>query len=114
LGNLITKEKSVVNKRNLIIAAVILVIIIAWIIIPQGESIEVPVEIPGDTTAEELYEQAQGFVENRKLVEAKQAYADVLTNHPDYELVEDIQEQLEDVNMEIILSNAIAPEVVVH
>ena len=59
---------------------------------------------PTQKQAQELYQQALK-AKNRKPVEAKKIYQEIIENYPDVENIADIQQELHQLNMDIILSN---------
>ena len=101
------------------IIAVILIGIIAWIVMPQEEATQVPdIEIASSVesgiTAEQLYQRAKELLEDRELLKTKEIYIKILSEYSDYEFMENVQKDLENLNMQIILSNAQSPEAVIH
>ena len=59
---------------------------------------------PVDQQARELYQQAVKLKE-RKPVEARQLYREILEKHPDVDNIAEVQRELHQLNMELILSN---------
>ncbi len=72
------------------------------------------VEEDTDGKALEIYEAAKALRENRDLEKAKQSYQTILTEYPDFEKIELVQSELEDLNMELIFSNAPTNNAVIH
>lgn len=94
------------NKKFGLILGVVLVGILAAVLVfrnPGTESVAAPPS-PSVQQAKELYEKATRL-EDRKPVEAKQAYEEIVNNYPDVENIAEIQTKLHQLNMNIILSN---------
>jgi len=96
-----------------------------WFLIPKKKeargtnAIKVTrtVEVPSDTpkvSGQELYEKATELIKDRELAQAKIVYQKILSQHSDFEDIEKVQKELEDLNMEIIFSNALVDNAVVH
>ena len=75
----------------------------------ETETAGVPVKAVG-----ELYEQASKLRQKGEMMEAKKVYKQIFLEYPDYERIELVQTELEDLNMRIIFSNAPAPQSVMH
>jgi lipoprotein-anchoring transpeptidase ErfK/SrfK len=56
--------------------------------------------------AQQLFEKAQSLREERNLEKARDTYASLIQEYPDFEQVEKAQSDLEDLNMAIVFSNA--------
>ena len=61
-----------------------------------------------------LYEKAKAFKKDRRLEEAKVVYLRMLSNYPSFDHIDQVQADLEDVNMDIIFSNAKTKYAVMH
>ncbi len=59
--------------------------------------------------------QAEQFKKDRDLTKAREIYQKILSEHSDYNDIETIQKDLEDINFSLIVSNSIVPEkTIVH
>jgi len=65
-------------------------------------------------SADVIYKQAVSIKKKGKLLEAKEVYQDLLSEHGDFEDIEKVQEELESLNLEIIFSNTETPQTVMH
>ncbi len=92
------------DKRIIIGGAAVLVIIVI-VMFPKGKESVVEPTVKQDTTGARLYDQASSLKMSGDVVQAKEAYQKILTEHPDFVEVEKVQKELEDLNMKIIFSN---------
>ena len=60
-------------------------------------------------TGAQLYAQASGLKKEGDIVQAKEAYQKILSEHPDVGNVEKVQKELEDLNINMIFSNTPVP-----
>ncbi len=67
-----------------------------------------------DTSAQELYEEALLLKNEGEVLKVKEIYKDIISQYPDFENVERIQQELEDLNMRIIFSNVQTVDSVIH
>ena len=67
-----------------------------------------------DISGMQLYNQAQSFRQNGDLLKSQEAYKKIINEHPDFDKMESVQKELENVNMQIIFSNSPGPETVIH
>jgi len=65
-------------------------------------------------SGQKLYDQAQAHYKERELVKARDAYQKILTEFPDFEEVENVQNEYEKLNMKIIFSNTPTEDKVRH
>ncbi len=66
------------------------------------------------SSAGELAKAAEVFEEQGDLLKARDAYRSIITEHPDYSQIENVQSRLEEVNMEIIFSQRQTPRTALH
>ncbi len=105
-----------VNKRNLIIAGVVLLIVI-FLFIPKNKknSVRGNDAVPEDRiTAQELYRQAVAQYKDGNLIQAKETLRSIISDYPSFENIESVQKELGDLNIEIIFSNALTEDTVMH
>ncbi|MCA9408531.1 MAG: L,D-transpeptidase family protein [Candidatus Omnitrophica bacterium] len=116
------------NRRNLIIGVIVLILIFLWIIRPKNNPNMTPDEnvvavhetqqeeaaAPAKVEIQNLYNQATNLNRNNNLVESKEVYQKILTDYSDYENIDRIQKEYEDINMRLIFSNTPAPQTVIH
>lgn len=100
------------NRRILIIGAVILVGIFMLVNSKKdkNEPVVVTETISGkDMTTKQLYSRASDLKQDGEAVRAKAIYQKILTEHPDFGDIEQVQKELEDLNMKLIFSNTPVP-----
>ena len=104
------------NRRVLIIAVTVAVVVLVWVIFPKAKraGVEVKSSMSSSKTAKELYAQATGLKKDRQLMEAKAIYQKILTEYPNINNVEGIQKELEELNLDIILFGADKTRTVIH
>lgn len=106
------------TKKTWMIAGLIIVVGIAaaGMILPKKKTAVVETKTAGISpkAVGELYEQAAALRQKGEMMEAKQVYKQISSEYPDYEKIESVQTDLEDLNMRIIFSNAPAPQAVMH
>jgi lipoprotein-anchoring transpeptidase ErfK/SrfK len=64
--------------------------------------------------ADELYKQAQALVAEGKTLEARTAYQQIISEHPDFKNIEQAEQELYALNMKLLFSNAQTPVTTVH
>ena len=67
-----------------------------------------------ETSVKELLDEAQKNEAQGDKLKAKEAYAKVVSDHPDYDKIEDVQERLGVLSIGIITSNVQTPQTIVH
>ena len=113
------------RKRILIIVGIFLLGVFAWVGFSSNVKEEKKASSTGGTEAagagkqgaaesQSLYTKALALKQDRKLVEAKELYKQIMSDYPDFEDIEKAEKDLEEINMEIILSNTPAPSAVIH
>lgn len=109
------------DKKNLIIAVVVVGVIAALALAltrkgKTGEDSRLPAgaaHVPKQEVAA-LYQEAVTLKDKGDLVKAKEVYRQILTEHSDYEKIEAVQSDLENVNMRLVFSNIPTAQSVVH
>lgn len=116
------------NNRTLIIGAGVVLAVLIWLglskrndpntIAVQQSSAQAEVyqdqKSPNNSTAQNLYAQANSFLEGNDKVKAKETFQNIITEYPDYENIELIQKKLEGLNLDIIFSNTPTSKSVMH
>jgi len=98
-----------VNKKNIIIAVIVIVIAGVFIMRPkQNPSIQA--QEPSSPQVQELYQHAVKLKKSREMLKSKAVYQEIVKSHPDAENIESIQSELETLNMNIIFSGVEVPE----
>ena len=119
------------KKRTLIISAVLLLGVFAWIALSkEKQSTQALVKNTVSTTkvvssksnksspkntgnsdklAQELYSQALALKADRDLLKAQELLQKISNEYPGFEKIDAVQTDLEDVNMQLILSNTPVP-----
>ncbi len=69
---------------------------------------------PGRSSAQELFNKAMNLKKNSEWAKAKDAYQLIITQYPDYEGVETVSKELEELNMQMITTNIQCPKAIVH
>ena len=108
-------------KKNIsiVIGAVLLVLVI-WLLWPKGRQKESLPDIwqsgaeAKDKTEEQLYQEALKIKNSGDILQARELFKQILIDHPSYENIEAIQNELENLNMRIVFSNAVTADTVVH
>jgi len=66
---------------------------------------------PGqEVSAEQLYVQALDLKKEGEILNAQQKFQKILSDYSDFLAIEKVQKELEDLNMELIFSNSMAPD----
>ncbi len=104
-------------NRNIWIAVVVAVSVGVFIFISgkskNGET-ALQVTAPTAKQAQEMYDQAQK-IENKKPVEAKVLYKEILENYPDMENIAQVQNNLHQLNMDLLFSKeAVEGKTLIH
>ena len=105
------------SKRNLLIGGgILLLVILGGIGISRlyQNGAQESAASAGTLTVKQLYDQAAVLRKDGRMLEAKKLYLQILQDHPDYENMEAMQKELENLNMQIIFSNLVTPETVLH
>ena len=67
-----------------------------------------------EVSVKQLLDEAAKYESNGDKVKAKDAYARVVADHPDYEKIEDVQDHLGVLSIAIITSNTQTPQTLMH
>jgi lipoprotein-anchoring transpeptidase ErfK/SrfK len=108
------------DRRILLIGGAVLGLIVIGIVAFRGgkneggERAASTQSSPTAVQAQELYKQAAALEGRGEKLEAREAYQKILTEYPDYENIEAIQNKLSSTNMEIIFSNLQTPDTTIH
>ena len=96
------------NKRILIIRAAVIAVVLIGVMISKAKKgdFQTGMLAASSKSAKELYSQAVALRKDRQLMKAKNSYQKILSDYPNINNVEGIQKELEDLNLEIILSGA--------
>ncbi len=102
------------NKKILIGAGMVLFLIVLSVVFsprPQRRQVQAT---PSGQSIQSLYQQATVLEKNKEWLEAKNLYETILTNHFDFEKIEEVQKRLENLNLNIIFSNVETPQTIIH
>ena len=107
------------NNRFLIIGVSVAaaVLIVLGIFYSRSSKNNVEAKQPvakSDTSGEKLYSEAEAMKQDNKLGAAKENFQRILAEHPDYENNAAVQKELEQLNMDLIFTNAENPKANVH
>lgn len=96
------------NKKIIYIVLAVLAVALLWFIIPRNKG-NSTAEDQGaqapERGAQELYEKARAYYTNGKLLNAKEYYKRIVTDFANYEKIDVVQKELEDINIQIIFSS---------
>ena len=95
------------KKRFIIIGVIVAALIIAaflFIARKNSASFETEPYKKSHEGAEAIYNKSAGFLKEGKLLEARQAYKELLAEYPDSEFVRKAMAELEELNMKILFS----------
>ncbi len=96
----------------MIIGGIIVISILLGFIVIRGKKAEL--EARTASSAQELLNQATALVKENETLRAKEIYQQIMSDYPDYEGMESVQKELENLNLKIILSNIKTPKTVLH
>ena len=102
------------SRKIIWIAFGVVILSFVWISVSKEKPTDSETTSAQDLTAPQLYERAQAFRKNWDKLKAKEIYQSILTEYPDYENIEQVQKELEDLNMQIIFSNTPTPKTVIY
>ena len=103
------------KKKLLIVAGVVVfLLILKFVSTPRSSTSAAKKNRGSSTEAAVLYQKAMELQEKNDLLEAKTIYDQIMNEHFDFDQIEDVQKNLEDLNMKIILSNVQTPKTVIH
>jgi lipoprotein-anchoring transpeptidase ErfK/SrfK len=113
------------KKRIIVISAVFLLAVFVWIgltkekdktatikVKPKSKTAQVQSKSsPANNSkmAQQLYDEALKLKNDRQLVKAKELLQNISENYPNFDKIDTVQNDLEQVNMNIILSNVPVP-----
>jgi len=107
--------------RNIIIAAAVIIGIFAVLNLPKDrQNSDVvaqenkPTQTESAVMAEQLYSKANDLRKEGEHLKARETYQSILANYSDFENIERVQTDLEDLNMDVIFSNAQTANTVIH
>ena len=103
------------NKKVLIFVIGLIIAIFFMVISTKSkESILKQQEDISVETPQQLYKRAIDHKKNYEKLKAKEIYQKILSDYSDFENIESVQKELEDLNIEIITSNVETPQTVIH
>lgn len=106
------------NQRMImiIVAAVAAAGIVFWLFSSRaGSSIGLKAGSSAtDVPVNQLLEEAAQSETNGDQVKVKEIYNQILTEYPDYDKIEEVQEKLSNLNVNLIFSNTPVPQAVIH
>ena len=110
------------NQRVLLIIGVVVAVVLLGFIAVKNKGIEMPkFKGPSNATAAasggnaaELFEQAAQLEAQGEKLKAKDLYQKIMMEHPDFDKIEEVQNQSNNLNLSIITSNIQTPDTVIH
>ncbi len=104
------------NKKTIVIVAILLVALVVVFASRKGTE-PPPVGREAESsmpTAKELYQDAVDARRSNETVEARTLYKSILSNYPDADNIATVQDELEELNLKLILSNYVPDKTVFH
>ncbi len=102
------------KKRWIVIVAVVILLAIIGMVIAKVKKGALSSSQESSIPVQKLLEQAaQDEAEGDKL-KAKEAYQEIISQHPDYDKIEEIQNKLGSLNTDIIFSTLQTPQTTMH
>jgi lipoprotein-anchoring transpeptidase ErfK/SrfK len=101
-----------VNKRWItIIVTVVAIVLVAVIAVKVKKGMSFgSSSAPAPESVQKLLDQAQQSLAQEDQLKAKEAYQQIISDHPDYDKIEEIQNKLSELNIAIIFSKLQTPE----
>ena len=105
------------SRRNLIIIVIAVIVVFIWmgLFSKKEKTIRDEGAIEGPkVSVQELYDQAVMYKKEGEMVKAKETYQRILSEFSNFNDIETVQKELENVNMQIIFSNVPTEKSVTH
>ncbi len=97
------------------IAFVLVVLVALGMIFSKRKESKNPTDLKAPLKSpQELSQEALSFKKEHEWLKAKEIYGTLMTHYPDYEDMEAVQKNLEEVNLRMIFSNSPSPQTVVY
>jgi lipoprotein-anchoring transpeptidase ErfK/SrfK len=104
-----------VNKRLVIGISVVVLAVLLGINFSRHKTQPKEPPSPSAQAVKELYAQASHFKKNRDMLKAKNLYQEILTKYPDAENITTVQKESDELNIQLLFSNAEVPgKTVIH
>lgn len=119
-------QRFILNNRFWFIGGAIVLVLVLWwrnqepvaddknALVKTETRIDLVESQESQVSAEQLLQQARKAVKNRDLLVAKEFYRQIYSDHPNFEQIQLVQQELEAINMEILFSNVPTPDTVIH
>ena len=103
------------NKKIVIGVSAVVLIAAAGIAIAQHKS-SAPTKESAQVTASvnQMLDDAAKYESQGDKLKAKEAYSKIVSDYPDYDKIEEIQQKLGDLNVAIITSNIQTPQTTIY
>ena len=104
------------NQKILIGILVVIVLAAVSFVAVQHHKSSVSLKDSSETSVSvnQLLQEASQYEARGDKLKAKEAYAQIISNYPDYEKIEEIQQKLGELNIAIIFSPAQTPQTVLY
>ncbi|MFA5089029.1 MAG: L,D-transpeptidase family protein [Candidatus Omnitrophota bacterium] len=102
------------NRKVLLIIVGLVAVFIVIGFARRKKTAAVSKPVSSAAVAKQLYKEASALKRDRKLLEAKERYQKILSDHSGIDNMEGLQKELEEVNLDIIFSNLQTPKTVIH
>ncbi len=109
------------NRRNILIVVVVVAVLFGFIFMMRGDKPSGQIAVntvdaasPDDDAPRELHKQANALRKDNELLKAREILRTVYNDYPDYQNIEMVQAELEELNMQIIFSNTQSENSVIH
>lgn len=97
------------NRRTAILITVVIVLILGVVFFLKKKN-----PVAETITAQQVYQKAVSYRNNRDYLKAKKFYKRILTESPDFDAIAKVQDELEDVNLKIITTNVESSQAMIH
>jgi lipoprotein-anchoring transpeptidase ErfK/SrfK len=103
-----------VNNKFWIIGGIVVLTGVSWLAWPKGKQSEADKTNPTGASIQQMVDQAKEYSNQQDLAKAKETYQEIISEHPDFNQIESVQQELENINMKMVLSNAASSDSVIH
>ena len=102
------------NRLVMVAAAVVILAGIVWAVFFHRDGAKAVESSTGEASAPQLFEEAGRLDADGQKVQAKELYAKIVEEHPDYDKVAEVQDKLGRLNLDIITSNTQTSQSIQH
>ena len=103
------------NQRWMLMAGVIFVAVAAFVAVGRHKTEQTSASSSSSSQeAKKLYDEAMNLESGGQKLEARAAYQKIMDHYSDFDQMEAVQKHLNDLNLNIIVSNVETPDTVMH